>query len=65
VEILWIVLPGFLVGVAVFESVRSIFSEDRRIVLRLFADQPVTMTAAATGIGSVLVWAVLTALGIF
>lgn len=63
-SILWIVLPGFVVGVLVLDSVRRIFSEDDTLVRRLFADQPVTMIAAATTVGSVLVWGVLRALGL-
>ena len=62
-EILWIVLPGFVVGVLVADSVRRIFSDDSRLIWRLLRDQPVTMGVAATTIGSVLVWAVLAALG--
>ena len=62
-EILWIVLPGFVVGVLVADSVRRIFSDDKRLIWRLLRDQPVTMGVSATTIGSVLVWAVLAALG--
>ncbi len=62
-EILWIVLPGFVVGVLVADSVRRIFSDDKRLIWRLLRDHPVTMGVSATTIGSVLVWAVLAALG--
>lgn len=62
-EILWIVLPGFVVGVLVADSVRRIFSDDKRLIWRLLRDQSVTMGVSATTIGSVLVWAVLAALG--
>jgi hypothetical protein len=62
--VLWIVIPGFVVGVLFIDSVRRIFSEDDRLVRRLFADQPVTMIASATTVGSVLVWAVLRVLGL-
>ncbi len=58
-QILWIIIPGFVVGVLIMDSVRKIFSDDATIVRRLFSDQPVTMIAAATGLGSILVWAVL------
>ena len=59
-----IVIPGFFVGVAVFDSFRRVFSDDHRLVLKLLADQPATMGSAATIVGSVLVWAVFTILGI-
>ena len=62
-EIFWIVLPGFVVGVLVADSVRRIFSDDNRLVWRLLKDQPVTMGVTATTIGSILVWAVLAAMG--
>lgn len=58
-RILWIVVPGLVVGVLVLDSVRRIFSEDGRLLWTMFRDQPVTMIAVATTIGSVLVWAVL------
>ncbi len=63
-KILWVMLPGVLVGFLVFESVRKIFSDDDKLVRRLFADQPVSMLAAMTIVGSTLVWAVLHALGV-
>ena len=56
---LWIVVPGLIVGVLVLDSVRRIFSEDDRLLWTLFRDQPVTMIAVATTVGSVLVWVVL------
>ena len=58
-RILWIMIPGIVVGVLLMDSVRKIFSEDDRLVRKLFEDQPVTMIAAATTVGSVLVWAAL------
>lgn len=64
-KILWILLPGLVVGVLVMDSVRRIFSEDGRLVRSLFESQPVTMIAAATTVGSVLVWAVMEALNLF
>lgn len=54
-----------MIGVLVMNSVRKIFSEDDRLVRQLFEDQPVTMFAAAATIGSVIVWAILAALGIW
>ena len=62
-EILWIVLPGFVVGVLVADSVRRIFSDDNKLIWRLLRDQPITMGVTATTFGSIMVWAVLAALG--
>jgi hypothetical protein len=56
---LWIVIPGFFVGWLVLDSVRKVFSEDDGLMRRLFADQPVTMIAVATTVGSLLVWGFL------
>jgi hypothetical protein len=64
-QILLILVPGFLAGILVIDSVRKVFSDDAGLVRKLFEEQPVTMIAAATTIGSVLVWAVLEALRVF
>ncbi len=61
-EILWILLPGPFVGYLVMDSVRKIFSEDDRLLLRVFKAQPVTMVAVSTALGAVVVWAVSEAL---
>jgi hypothetical protein len=47
------------------DSVRKIFSDDDKLVRRLFQDQPATMIAAATTVGSVLVWAALEILNVW
>lgn len=57
-KILWIMLPGPFVGYLVMDSVRKIFSDDDALLRNVFAAQPVTMLAAATALGSVVVWAV-------
>lgn len=57
-NILWILIPGPFVGYLLMDSVRKIWSEDDRVLRRIFAAQPVTMLAAATALGSVVVWAV-------
>ncbi len=57
-EILWVLIPGPFVGYFIIDSVRKIFSEDEGAVMRVFRAQPVTMLAAATALGSVVVWAV-------
>lgn len=64
-EVLWIVIPGTVVGVLVFDSVRRIFSDDDRLVRKLIADQPITMLVAATIVGSALVWSVLRVLRVW
>ncbi len=64
VQTLWIVVPGFVVGVLIMDSVRKIFSDDATLVRRLFSEQLVTMIATATTLGSILVWAALRILGI-
>lgn len=60
-EILWVLIPGPFVGYLVIDSFRKIFSEDDRLLWRVFKAQPVTMLAAATALGSVVVWAVMEA----
>lgn len=62
--VVWIVIPGFVVGILVMDSVRKIFSDDATLIRRLFSDQPVTMIATATTLGSILVWAALRVLGL-
>lgn len=57
-EVLWILVPGPFVGYLVADSVRKIFSDDDRLLRRVVATQPVTMLAAMTALGSVVVWAV-------
>lgn len=57
-EILWVLLPGPFVGYLVMDSVRKIFSEDDRALLRVFKAQPVTMLAVSTALGAVVVWVV-------
>lgn len=47
------------------DSVRKIFSDDDKLVRGLFVDQPATMIAAATTVGSVLVWAALEILNVW
>lgn len=63
-SVLWIVVPGFFVGIFVINSVRKIFSDDDTLLRRIFSDQPATMIAVATAVGSVLVWGVFSVLGI-
>lgn len=61
--ILWILIPGPIVGYFMMDSVRKIFSDDPLLLRRIFAAQPVTMLAAATALGSMLLWAVTEAVG--
>lgn len=57
-EIVWILLPAPFVGYLIAESVRKIFSDDERLLRKILAEQPVTMTAGLTIVGSVVVWVV-------
>lgn len=61
-EVLWVLIPGPFVGYLVIDSVRKIFSDDDRLVWRVFSEQPVTMLAASTALGSVVVWSLWVAL---
>lgn len=56
--ILWILIPSPFVGYLIADSVRKIFSEDEQLLWRVFKDQPVTMLAASTALGSVFVAAI-------
>ncbi len=62
-QILVIVLPGFVVGLLVADSLRRIFSDDDKLIWKVLKDQPATMGASATTVGTLIVWVVLTALG--
>ena len=55
-SLLWILLPAPVVGYFAIDHLRRLFSEDTTLVRGLFRAQPVTMIAAATALGSVLVW---------
>lgn len=57
-SVLWILLPSPFVGYLVADSVRKVFSEDDRLLRKLFAEQPVSMLAGFMVIGSVVVWVV-------
>ncbi len=59
---LWILLPSPFVGYLVADSVRRIFSDDKRLLWRLCRAQPVTALAGLMIVGSVVVWAVSEAL---
>ncbi len=58
VSILWILLPAPFVGYFVIDHFRKLISDDPALVRKVFESQPVTMIAAATALGSVVVWAV-------
>ena len=55
-KILLILIPAPIVGYLLIDHVRKLFSEDDTAVRRLFAEQPVTMIAAATALGAIAVW---------
>ncbi len=56
-SVLWIMLPAPFVGYLIADSVRKIFSDDKTILRRRFAEQPVSMLAGATALGTAAVWA--------
>lgn len=62
-RVFMIMIPGLVVGALIMDSVRKVFSEDDRLLRKIFADQPVTMIASAVTIGSIVVWGVLSILG--
>ena len=58
VSILWILVPAPFVGYFVIDHFRKLFSDDPKLVRTIFESQPVTMIAAATALGAVVVWSV-------
>jgi len=65
VRILWIIVPGFFVGWLVLDWIRRAFSDDDKLVRKWMEAQPVTTTAACISLGSIVVWVVLMALGVW
>lgn len=57
-SILWILVPAPFVGYFVIDHFRKLVSDDPKFIREVFKSQPVTMIAAATALGSVVVWAV-------
>ena len=64
-RILWLIVPGFFVGWFVIDWMRRPFTDNDRMVREWFGEQPVTVIAACTALGSVVVWAVLSVLRIW
>lgn len=62
-RILFLLIPGFFVGWFVIDWMRQPFSEDAQLLKRWFEISPVTVIAACTSVGSIVVWGVLTLLG--
>lgn len=58
-SVLWILVPAPFVGFLIADSFRRVFSDDDRLLWKVFQDQPVTMFAATTALGSVVVWVVV------
>jgi len=63
VRIALLLVLGFFVGWLVIDWMRQPFSQDEGLLKRWFAEQPVTVIAACTIVGSVVVWGVMTILG--
>ena len=55
-SILWILVPAPFVGYLVAEWCRTAFSDDRRIIRRLVAEQPITMITGLTIVGAAVSW---------
>lgn len=64
-RILFLIVPGFFVGWFVIDWMRQPFSRDERFLRRWFEESPVTVVAACTMVGSIVVWGVLTILGLW
>jgi len=64
-RILLLLIPGFFVGWFVVDWMRQPFSQDDKLLRRWFDEQPVTVIAACTILGTVVIGAVLTILGLW
>lgn len=64
-RILLLIVPGFFVGWFVLDWMRQPFSGDDQLLKRWFAEQPVTVIAACTAVGSMVLWVLLTILGVW
>ncbi|HCK60245.1 MAG TPA: hypothetical protein DHW11_03410 [Gemmatimonadetes bacterium] len=53
---LWILIPAPLMSYFVIDHFRKLFSDDPSLIREVFKSQPVTMIAAATALGAVVVW---------
>ena len=63
--LLLLLVPGFFVGWFVIDWMRQPFSDDSELLRRWFHEQPVTVIAACTMVGAVVVGGVLTILGLW
>lgn len=61
-RILLLMIPGFFVGWFVIDWMRQPFSDDPKLLRRWLREQPVTVIAACTIVGSAVLWGVLTIL---
>lgn len=64
-RILLLLIPGFFVGWFVVDWMRQPFSQDDKLLRRWFDEQPVTVIAACTTVGTVVIGGVLTILGLW
>lgn len=60
-----LLVGGFFVGWLVLDWMRQPFSDKKGLMREWFGEQPVTVIAACTIVGSVVVWGVLTILGVW
>lgn len=63
-RILLLIVPGFFVGWFVLDWMRRPFSQDDKLLKRWFGESPVTVVAACTIVGTMVLWVVLRAVGI-
>ena len=64
VRIALLLVVGFFVGWLVLDWMRQAFSDRKGLLREWFEEQPVTVIAACTIVGSLVVWGVLTILGV-
>ncbi|NJD20399.1 MAG: hypothetical protein FIA95_14105 [Gemmatimonadetes bacterium] len=60
-----LLVVAFFVGWLFLDWMRRPFSDRPGLMREWFEDQPVTVIAACTIVGSVVVWGVLTVLGVW
>mgnify|MGYP001146794151 CR=1 FL=1 len=60
-----LLVVGFAVGWLVLDWMRRPFSDRAGLLREWFEDQPVTVVAACTIVGSIVVWGLMTLLGVW
>ncbi|HSW29610.1 MAG TPA: hypothetical protein VLH75_09040 [Longimicrobiales bacterium] len=60
-----LLVVGFAVGWLVLDWMRQPFSDRKGLMRGWFEEQPVTVIAACTIVGAIVVWGVLTIIGVW